>query len=433
MGYYPGYQQSDLPPADVRFDLMSHVAVGAVLPKSDGSLDIAFYQTPQTGPAFAKDLADRAHKAGRKAVLMVGGAGAHDGFAAAASKPGTRSTLVANLVDFAKAHSFDGFDLDWEPLPEPELDDFAALAAGLRAAWPEAVITVPLGGINVNFETVSVKWATISSSLDQVNLMTYSMAGAYQGWESWHHSPLDGETPNTPTSISSSVDAFLAAGVPAAKLGIGAGFYGLCYTSPVNGPNQDLGAANAIGDDNQLAYRTLMSTYFTAAANKWDAAASSAYLTFQSPKGPLGCTYISYLEEQGIKAQTDYVKQKGLGGFIVWTINEGHLSTGAMDARDPLLAALSNGLKLGGDAPVRAQALRRPMMSSTANSLVISAQDAGSCFPVAHADTRNRNTTRSTLLVWPNLSPRSPGCLNTTSMPGIGMGSLISTLDSVRR
>lgn len=341
MGYYPGYQQGDMAPAEVPFDRMTHLAIGAVLPQGDGSLDTSFYLDPTSGPALADDLISRAHAAGRKAMLMVGGAGAYNGFVSAASAA-HRATFVSNLVTFAQAHGFDGLDLDWEPLPSGDPADFDALAKALRVAWPSVVLTVPVGPINTNVETVDAQWGPISASFDQINVMTYSMAGAYVGWQSWHHSPLDGASPTTPTSIKTSVDAWLGAGVPASKLGIGAGFYGLCYTSPITGPKQDLGTATASGDDNSLAYRELLASYITPQARQWDSTAQVPYLSFSAPTGPGACTYLSYTDEQSLAAQADYVKSKGLGGVIVWTINEGHLNSGT--DRDPLMTALYTGL-----------------------------------------------------------------------------------------
>ena len=341
MGYYPGYQRDDMPPEQVPFDRMTHIAVGAALPNTDGTLDTTFYLDATQGPALADDLTTRAHTAGRKAVLMVGGAGTYDGFASS-SNASNRATFVSNLVAFAKAHGFDGLDLDWEPLATSDLPALDALAKALRAAWPQVILTVPVGTININYETVDASWGAISSSFDQINLMSYSMAGAYEGWQSWHHSPMDGASPTTPTSIKSSVQAWLAAGVPASKLGIGAGFYGLCYTSPVTGPKQALNGANSIADDNGLSYRALMSSYYSANERHWDDTALSPYLSFTSPKGQHACTYLSYTDEQSLQEQASYVHQANLGGVIVWTINEGHLESGA--DRDPLLTALYGGL-----------------------------------------------------------------------------------------
>jgi chitinase len=342
MAYYPGYQRGDLPEADIRFDRLTHLAVGAVLPKNGGELDTQFYLGAETGPAFALALAQRTHQAGKKAILMVGGAGAHEGFVDAAS-PANRAKLVNNLVQFAKANDFDGLDLDWEPLPASELPAFGELAKALRAAWPEAILTLPITPLNMNFESADPAFGTIAASLDQINVMTYSMAGAYEGWQSWHHTPLRGHTASTPMSVESSVDSFLAAGVLPAKLGIGEGFYGLCYTAPVTAPRQALGGAQAIADDNALSYRTLLSTYLPAATKQWDDIAKAPYLTFGAPTGPQQCTYLSYVDEQAIGEHTAYIKAKGLGGAIVWTIGEGHLASG--DDRDPLLGALWNGLK----------------------------------------------------------------------------------------
>lgn len=341
MGYYPGYQRNDMPPDQIPFDRITHLAVGAALPQADGSLDTTFYISESQGAALASDLSARAHTAGRKSILMVGGAGTHDGFVGAASDA-YRATFVANLVSYAQGHGFDGIDLDWEPLPSEDLPAFDVLAKALRAAWPTGILTVPVGIVNANWESVDASWGAIASSFDQINIMSYSMAGAWDGWQSWHHTAIDGASATTPTSIKTSVDAWLAAGVSASKLGIGAGFYGLCYTSPVTGPRQDLGGATAIANDNELAYRKLLDSYYAAASRKWDDAAKAPYLSFSAPTGPLSCTYLSYTDEESLAAEAAYVHARDLGGVIVWTINEGHLASGA--DRDPLLTALWSGL-----------------------------------------------------------------------------------------
>jgi chitinase len=338
MGYYAGYQRGQYPPSDVAYGAMTHIAIGALLPKGDGSLDTDFYQGTGQGPALVDDLTQRAHAAGTKVILMLGGAGTHDAFAQAASA-GNRATFVKNLVDFSKAHGADGLDLDWEPLPSSELDSFDALAKAIRAAWPEVILTVPIGPLNPNYETADAKLAAISASFDQINIMTYGMAGPYQGWQSWHSSALDGETSSTPTSVSSSVDLYLAGGIPASKLGVGIGFYGICYGSPVTGPNQALGNASFTGDDNTMSYVDIVGTYMPGTTPKWDAAAKVPYLSFSSEKGPAGCRYVSYEDEASIAEKGAYVKSKGLGGTIIWTIGEGHLASAPAGQRDPLLQA----------------------------------------------------------------------------------------------
>src|SRR5690606_33711589 len=70
-------------------------------------------------------------------------------------------------------------------------------------------------------------WTRIHPLLDWVNIMTYDMAG---GWSSTtgFHSPLYDSRPNPPegTSTHTSLQGFLAAGIPAHKLIMGVPFYG---------------------------------------------------------------------------------------------------------------------------------------------------------------------------------------------------------------
>ena len=46
---------------------------------------------------------------------------------------------------------------------------------------------------------------------------------------SWHSSALLDNQPNHPSAIASSAQTYRNVGVPAAKLGIGIGFYGTCW------------------------------------------------------------------------------------------------------------------------------------------------------------------------------------------------------------
>lgn len=342
MGYYPIYQRSDMPASEIPFSKITHLAVGGVTPQSDGSLTTLPFSDTTTWTAAVPDLVTRAHNAGTKVILMVGGSGSSTGFVSAASSA-NRAVFATNLVQFAHQYNLDGIDLDWEPLQTTDLSSLEELAKAIRAAWSSVILTAPVDYINTNYQTVDPSWGRISAQFDQINIMTYSMSGAYQGWQSWHHSPLSGETPTTPTSISTSVTAWLGAGVPASKLGVGAGFYGLCYSSPVTAPKQNLNGATSVGDDNTLAYRIILSSYYSASSRHWDTAAQVPYLSFSSPTGAHQCTYLSYTDAESLAAVGSYVKAHQLGGAIIWTINEGHLTSGA--DRDPLISALFTGMQ----------------------------------------------------------------------------------------
>ena len=135
------------------------------------------------------------------------------------------------------------------------------------------------------------------------------------------------------------MELYLAAKVPAAKLGIGIGFFGLCYTSPVTGPDQALGGSTIAADDGTMSYANIMTKYYSASARKWDDLAKVPYLSFASPHAPDNCTYITYDDEQSIAEKGAYVKAKGLGGVIQWELNEAYLPASAGE-RNPLLKAI---------------------------------------------------------------------------------------------
>lgn len=341
MGYYVGYLRDRYPLSAVQWSAMTHVAVGGLQPRPDGSVDTAFFIDAAQGPAWGCSVVQAAHAHGRQAMLMLGGADTRDEFAAAMA-PSTRARFVAHLLAIVQSYRFDGIDLDWEPMQAVDGEAVLDLVRRLKAAQPKLLISVPMGVVNLNRpqDTLFSFLPQLAGLVDRINLMSYGMDGkGWNGWRSWHSSPLDGQTPSTPMSIDSSVQAYLKAGVPAAKLGIGIGFYG-AYTG-VTGPGQ----ANPVlkADDNDMSYANIVTDYLGRSTAHWDATAAQPYLSNAAGMGPLGCTYITYEDPRTMAAKAAYVRRLGLGGVIIWNINEGYLPAGsavAAGSRDPLMDAV---------------------------------------------------------------------------------------------
>jgi chitinase len=337
-GYYVGYQRAAYPEQTIDFSVLTHISVGRIRPLPNGSLATDFDIDPVSGPEMARNVSRLAHQAGRKAILMLGGDGEHAGFVGAAS-PANRATFVQNLIRVMTDYGYDGIDVDWEPMDPADEAPLLALLKELRGARPNMIITLPIGYVNSNTPTVGPWYATAAPVVDQMNMMTYEMAGNWPGWVSWHTSALEDAQPDHPTSIASSAAAYLAAGVPKAKLGIGIPFYGACWRG-VAAPRQALGPnAGIFFSDNTMAYSHIVARYYDPASRHWDAAASAPYLSFGVAKGPESCTFVSYDDEQSITAKGGWVKANGLGGAIIWTINQGHVLTAPSGQQDPLLKA----------------------------------------------------------------------------------------------
>lgn len=338
MGYYVGYLVDRQPVDAIDWSGLTHLAVGIFLPKNDGALDSSI---APDAVARAR-LIQAAHDHGVKAIAMIGGADTGLQWFEASSDA-NRANFIANLKKSMALEGFDGLDLDWEPLETSHQPRLLKLTQELRAALPKAVLTFPADGAdNANFPADRSFFASLAPYLDQLNLMTYGMAGSYSGWKTWHSSPLYHQDSATPTSIDFTVTGYLKAGIPAAKLGLGIGFYGLCYGPPATGPLEDTvgrrpDGSSLLASDNDISYANIVTQYAPLGTRHWDANARVPYVSFTQPSGPKGCTYISYDDPESILEKGRYAKAKGLGGAIIWNINEGYIAGGT--PANPLLDA----------------------------------------------------------------------------------------------
>ncbi len=217
-----------MPASTIDFAALTHIIHFSLVPNADGSLDS---NVNVISPANSTDIVSRAHAAGRKVLICVGGANTQVGFQAATSAA-NRGGFITNLVTFMSARGYDGIDIDWEPLDAIDAYAFTNFVNSLRTAM-DAVTPRPLLTVAIaSPPTPAAVVASVMDKFDQINLMTYDLSGPYSGWVTWFNAPIyDGgyKFPSTGRLVPSTdgmVTSLVDAGVPAGKLGIGIAFFG---------------------------------------------------------------------------------------------------------------------------------------------------------------------------------------------------------------
>ncbi len=227
-------------------------------------------------------------------------------------------------------HDLDGVDIDWEypGLPgngnthRPEdKQNFTALMADLRAALDKAgtptgrhyLLTFAAGADTDFLEHTEME--KVQTSVDFVNLMTYDFREAGGNTEAGHHANLF-PSPADPRHISAdrSVNEFLAAGVPSAKLVLGVPFYGHAW-GDVKPENDGLFQPGKPP-------RTHIETHYGNLVAKvdrdgfvrhWDAAAQAPFLWNAEKR-----IFISYEDPESLRAKSRYILDRHLAGAMFW-------------------------------------------------------------------------------------------------------------------
>ena len=139
---------------------------------------------------------------------------------------------------------------------------------------------------------------------------------------------------------------FLAAGIPASKLGIGIDFYGYVWnggngttTGGVTKPRQTWTSDPWV--QGNVPYYTIMQDYYQPQYYNWDDAAKASYLSIDDT-GSTNDKFISYDDEKTVQAKFDYARTKGIGGLIIWELGGGYRANQSAGQKDVLLQAVKN-------------------------------------------------------------------------------------------
>ena len=328
--YYAGWMQSYCPPSAIDFGAVTHIMHFSINP--DGGSTISWTGNGITASASSA-IIQAAHAANKKVLVTCGGWGDASAFAEATN--GTnRAAFIANLVNFVVGRGYDGIDIDWEPISNTTQFKLfmPELRAALDAAKPGLLLTMACMDGNASHI------AAVQNSIDQINIMTYDMSGAWQGWVVWHNAPIyDGGykfpgTNSTVPSANADVDDFVKAGIAKSRIGIGADFYGYVW-SGVTAPRQTWSSTPSVSDN--VPYYQIMNTYGSQPV-LWDSIAHAAYISVSTGTGK----FVSLDDARTMQAKADYIRSKGIGGIILWELGGGYRSNQPAGQRDLLLQAV---------------------------------------------------------------------------------------------
>ncbi len=295
-----------------------------------------------------------------KVLIALGGWTLSGNFSDAALTPTSRTALAASAIDmFIKGNFapgltfpgvFDGIDIDWEYPAAPgftnnyrpeDTQNFTLLLEEFRrqldlqeaADGREYLLTIaaPAGADKL----AKIEIADVAACVDFVNLMTYDFHGTWD-LQTHFHAPLF-EPAGDPSAgqglcADDAVDAYLAAGAPAAKLNLGVPFYGRGWQGVPAGPGgaglfqTGTGAAPGTFEAGVEDYQVLAGLGVEYGRHR-EATAQAPWLY-----NPTAQRFWTYDDPTSIAAKMNYVVANGLGGAMFWELSGDDASATLVDA-----------------------------------------------------------------------------------------------------
>ncbi|EDW31122.1 GL20757 [Drosophila persimilis] len=266
--------------------------------------------------------------------------------------------FVYEAIDFLRDYKFNGLDVDWEyPRGAEDRVAYLNLLKELRVAFegeakssglPRLLLTA---AVPASFEAIAAGYDVpeISKYLDFINVMTYDFHGQWERTVG-HNSPLFALESATGYQKKLTVDysarEWVKQGAPKEKLLIGMPTYGRSFEL-VNDTQFDIGSPSSGGgkagkftnEAGFLSYYEVCS--FLAADNTtlvWDSEQ-------QVPFAYRGNQWVGFDDERSLKTKTEWLKEQGFGGIMVWSIDMDDFSGRCGSGKYPLLNALNDELK----------------------------------------------------------------------------------------
>ncbi|OBT95257.1 hypothetical protein VE01_07622 [Pseudogymnoascus verrucosus] len=258
-------------------------------------------------------------------------------FSDMASSAGNRKKFINSLVHFMKAYGFDEADIDWE-YPgaedrggkEEDTANFVDLVKEMKAAFGSRYgLSVTLPASYWYLQHFDVKG--MEPHVDWFNIMSYDIHGVLDSSNRFS-GPFARPHANL-TEIDESLSLLWRAGLSAGNVVLGLGWYGRSFkladpscTTPGCRFSEGATAGDCTGApgvlsnaeiDRIIEKYDLTPTYDDKAAVNW--------IVWNSDQ------WVSYDNARSFKRKIDYANNLGLGGTMIWAIDQGSSSGKTLD------------------------------------------------------------------------------------------------------
>jgi len=269
-------------------------------------------------------------------LISVGGWTWSGNFASVAATDASRKAFATSCADFMETYGFDGIDVDWEyPVSgglttgtAADTANYTLLMKEMRAeldrreaaAGQDYLLTIATGAGPDKVANLDVPG--LANTLDWINLMAYDYNGAWAK-TTGHNAALErSAADNGPLGwdVLSSVDAYLATGMPSDKLVLGVPLYGRGWSGVQPGSTGTglyslaTGASTGTWEAGILDYDDIVAKYLPTMTRYWDAESQVPYLYD-------GATWISYDDAESMTAKAELIRDRGLGGAMMWELS----------------------------------------------------------------------------------------------------------------
>lgn len=310
---------------------------------------VALADTPDVQAELAA-IADLKRRNPNLKVIASAGGWGMPMFPGIVADPARRKVFTDSAVAFLRRYPvFDGLDIDWEYpgggdnaralLPEAarttEAVNHKAFIDGLRAALDamktqdgrERLLTAAVAGYPRS--VAGIDWKGVEGDFNLVFVMTYDFTpekafqrvGDYSGGGGWpgHHTNLIAGPSTDGYGADAMISNLAAAGVPKAKMVLGAGFYVREWTKarfddghfPASGSGGDYVGASSW---TSVQARDLPAKGWSVG---YDDTAQAAYMYDAKSGG-----FISLDTPRSIEAKGRYARQEGLAGLFAWELSQ---------------------------------------------------------------------------------------------------------------
>ncbi|CAD7079161.1 unnamed protein product [Hermetia illucens] len=288
-----------------------------------------------------------------KVLVAIGGwnqGGAR--FSIVAGSPSLRKRFAQNAVNFIKEYKFDGMDIDWEypagngGLPQDKAN-FVLFLQELRSAFDQNkyILSAAVGGARARREE-SYDVPNLNKYLHLIHVMAYDLHGSWDG-KTGANAPLyAGPGDNPDLNVDVIIQQWIQAGASPDKLILGMGFYGRSFTL-ANANNHGIGAQTLGPGIPGPITRASGSLSYTEICSNIKAGWTVVYDNKQQiPYAFQGNQWVGYDNIQSLEKKVDYAKTKGLGGVMVWSLDQDDIRNVCGGGSWTLLATINRKLRL---------------------------------------------------------------------------------------